>query len=487
MKKIFKTVFLSLLIISCSSDLDINTDPNTPQDIDKGFALTAAEGSIATVLGGYLANVGGFFAQYHTQSPGASQYLDLDEYSINTDHANRAWDELYAGALNDLNFVKQRSDQEGDTGTFLIATLLESYTYQLLTDLFGAIPYSQAIQGVENLTPEPDSGEDVYMGILAAIDAALDKYESDPVASTVGLQDAIFEADIDNWIKFANTLKLKIYMRMAYTSQANSSAVLVLLNEDNFLTEDAAFNLYSDKQEANKNNPFYDVQIDRLGDINNIASNSLLEFYNENSDPRIESVYRPSSTGVYRGLDQGDRGSFSNTTASAYSRPNVLPDTPVYFMTVAESHFLRAEALIRYAGGTGAKAEYDAGIINSFLLYGLTEADAQSFITGGGAYEFMATGDVEEDIRQVMVQKWASLAYVNNIEAYFEVMRTKYPEIVTDGNQDYSEGNLIVSVISTLPGDATPTTLFYPDNEVDRNPNLSQKPSLLVPIWWDQK
>ncbi|WNH13403.1 SusD/RagB family nutrient-binding outer membrane lipoprotein [Thalassobellus suaedae] len=487
MKNIIKILFLTVMISSCEEDLNINTNPNTPIGVDKSFVLTAAEGSIATVIGGDLTNLGGFLAQYHTQSPSASQYLNIDTYNMNTDYANRLWSELYAGALNDLEYVKEESESEGETGSNLIAVLLQSYTFQVLTDLFGDVPYSQTLQGNDNINPAPDAGEDIYLGIIEDIDEALARYNANPVASTVGSQDNIYGANMDDWVKFANTLKLKLFIRMAYTSQANASAVSALLAEDNFITSDAVFTAYAEEQEENKNNPFYDVQLDRLGDVNNVASNSLLMFYTDNSDPRIDAVYRPTSAGIQRGLDQGDRGSFANETASAFARPKVLPNTPVYFMTVAESNFLQAEALIRYSSGAGAKDKYELGVINSFLTYGLTEADATPFIISGGAYEYIATGGIEDDVRQIMVQKWASLAYVNNIEAFFEISRTNYPEIVAFGSEDYSIGNLIVSINSVLPGGQTPKTLFYADNEVDRNTNLSQKASLIEPIWWDQK
>lgn len=476
-----------MIITSCEEDLNINTNPNTPTGVDKSFVLTAAEGSIATVLGGNLTNLGGFFAQYHTQAPSASQYLDIDQYNVNTDYANRLWSELYAGALNDLEYVKQESEVEGETGSYLIAVLLQSYTFQVLTDLFGDIPFSEALTGSENINPMPDTGESIYLGIINNIDDALTKYNDNPVASTVGAQDNIYEANMDDWIRFANTLKLKLYMRMSYTSQADASAVTALIAEDNFITSDAYFNVYSSVQEENKNNPFYDVQVDRLGDVNNVASNSLFSFYNSNGDPRLDAVYKPTSDNSHRAIDQGDRGSYASEQASAFSRPNVLPDTPVYFITVAESNFLQAEALIRYSGGTGADVKYEQGVINSFLTYGLTEADAQPFISAGGAYEYTSTANIEDDIRQVMVQKWASLAYVNNIEAFFELTRTGYPEIVSSGSEDYSIGNLIVSLNSVLPGNQTPKTIFYPDNEVQRNTNLTQKESITVPIWWDQK
>lgn len=485
MKNILRFLFFFILITSCEEHLDINDNPNTPVNVDKSFVLTAAQGSLATGLGGQLANLGGFLAQYHTQPPSASQYLDIDTYNMNIDFSDRLWNELWAGCLNDLKYVLTKSDEEGDTGSFLIASVIRAYTFQVLTDVYGDIPYSEALLGSENITPNVDFGGDIYTGLIAEIDAALDKYNSNPVASTVGSQDAIYSADMSEWIKFANTLKLKLYIRMAYTSQANDSAVTALLNEDNFITSDVKFALYEDA--IDKANPFYDVQIDFLGDVNNIASNSLLQFLEANIDPREAAIYRTNSSGIFRGIDQGDRGNYASEVASDFSRPNITATTPVYFMTVAESNFLQAEALIRYSNGAGAKAKYDAGVDNSFITYGLTAAQAQVLTGAGGAYEYVASADVETALRQVMIQKWVSLAYVNNIEGFFESNRTQYPETVTFGNEDYTIGNMVVSVSSVLTGDQTPNTIFYPDTETSKNPSITQKSSLTEKVWWDQK
>lgn len=501
--KIFLLTFTFFALNSCE-DLDINTDPNAPAQINRGLAISAAEGSLATVMGGELSNLGGFYAQYHTQAPSASQYESIDQYNLNTGYADRLWTELYAGCLNDLQFVLNESNTAGDTGTALMAEVLRSYTYQILVDLFDAVPYFEALGGIENITPAPTPGNEIYPDLIARIDAALDAYNANPVEPSVGNQDVIYQADMDNWVRFANTLKLKLYLRMAYTSMANPAAVTALISENNFIDTDAAFANFGTS--LNQRNPFYEVQIEYLGEVNNIASNSLHEFYRENDDPRLEAVYRPNTVGAFVSLPQGAGAEFANL-ASNYSRPNIRPTTPVFLMTVAESNFLQAEGAIRYAGGAGAQELYNAGVAASFRTYQANffidedaedeeEAPfsqdealslAQSLTGSGGAYEYVAAGSVEETVRQVIVQKWASLAYVNNIEAFIESTRTKYPEIVPEGTENYAEGNRIPSRISILPGTAVPSILFYPENEVNRNPNLEQRASLTQRVWWDQK
>lgn len=523
MKKIYRMVmFLSVAaFVSCADELDINNDPNAPQQITPGLALSSAEASLATVVGGEFFNLGGFYTQYHTQSPSASQFELIESNNTNASYAERAWAELYAGCLNDLEFVLTESEKTNDTSTMLIATSLKAYTFQLLVDLFGDVPYTEALQGGNNITPALTPGEEIYADLIVKLNAAIAAYEANPSDGSVGSQDNIYNGDADKWVQFANTLKLKMYIRMAYTPQANPAAVNALLAENNFITQDAAFSNFTNTDD--KTNPYYGVQISNngIGDVNNVASDTFLQFLVENGDQRKEMVYRPKTPTlaqpqiVYRSIVQGSGNDF-NDTAKDYAKPNINPESPVFFITVAESNFLQAEALIRYAGGAGAKAKYDAGVVASFVtdannflsdddLDGIyedsdfdemwepiyTESQATGFanalIGPGGAYEYLDAGSVEGNVRQVLIQKWVALAYVNNIEAYIETTRTKYPEVVIEGTQDYSIGNRIPSKMSVLTGTQMPSILFYPQDEIDRNPNVTQRTSLTEKVWWDQK
>lgn len=485
--KILLLIFTVGIFTSCEQELNINTDPNAPATITPDLALASAELSLIAVTGGDLANLGGFYAQYYTQSPSAGQYDAIDQYNLTTGFGNRAWDELYSGCLNDLKYVITESEKQGNTGKLLIAKLLKAYTYQVLVDVFGDVPYSESLAGVTNINPKVTPGNEIYADLISQIDMAVNAYKANPVASGFGTQDVIYQGNAEEWIKFANTLKLKIYLRMAYTSQANPAAVQALLAQNNFITADASFAKFS--TQISQRNPFYETNLSSspgLGDINHIASNTLMQFYDLNVDPRKTAVYRPSNTGTYAALNQGDGENFTNTAVS-YARPNVIATTPVYLLTVAESNFLQAEALIRYSGQAGAKAKYDLGVQNSFRTYGLPVAGAIALTNTGGAYEFKTGLATEQAVRQVIIQKWAALANVNNIEAYIEATRTKFPEVVTFGTQNYAIGNRIPSRTSILSGNTVPSILFYPQNEIDRNTSIAQRSSITQKVWWDKK
>ena len=233
-----------------------------------------------------------------------------------------------------------------------------------------------------------------------------------------------------------------------------------------------------------------------LGNVNTIASNSLLEFYLRNDDPRVNEVYTVNNEGIYVGLDQGEGLSpdFSAVQASDFSRPDIEPTHPVFFLTIPESEFLQAEALLRYGGGAGAEEKYNAGVAASFQLYSqigddqdlIGEVDTEDFTGDGQAYDYNGGASFEENLEQIIIQKWAALANINNIEAWIETKRTGYPVLTDPEDPLYEEGRRIISLASILPGDQIPFSLFYPELEVQRNTNIDQKNDLTERVWWNQ-
>ncbi len=481
----FSKLAILLVFVACSKDLDINENPNLPKTVDKETILTSAQATMATLMGGFFTNYGGFMAQYHTQSPNGTQYVNIEEYTISQNFTDGVWLESFVGVIDNLDFVTDQATGNQDTAAYLIAKILRVYMYQVLTDLYGDIPYVERLEGLTNLNPTPVAQQIIYQNLLTTIDEALTRYLDNPSNLQFPEQDILLNSDMDEWIKFANTLKLKMYMRLSYTEDANPGEVLKLLAEDNFVSQDIRFDAYENIE--NKRNPFSDVQLHTLNGVNHVASNSLLQFYKNNNDPRLQQVYRLGrGTEVFLGLDQGSRVRFSGGLNPASL--NFSPVRPVFFLTLMESNFLQSEAYIRYGNSnTMAKFKYEEGIKASFVNNNLSLEQAEVLVNG--AYAFVTDNDIEKEVRQVIVQKWAALPYVNNIEAYFEHLRTGYPDLISIGNTpNYTLGNLIVSVASRLSAtNLIPQTMWYPDIEIERNTNFSQKNNLLEKNWWNQK
>ncbi|MFO8086253.1 MAG: SusD/RagB family nutrient-binding outer membrane lipoprotein [Bacteroidales bacterium] len=258
MKNIFKISIIASLIVglfaSCEKDfLDVNDDPNNATEATAGQVLPAATASMAGVVGGNYALVGGIWSQYWTQANASNQYKNFASFNVSPDDLDRfAWEELYSGALNDFKAVKKKATETEDWSYYLMATVSEAYTYQILVDLYDQIPYSEALQGADNLNPAFDDGDIVYESLISRIDAALDK---DLTASTVtnpGSKDFIFNGDLDQWIRFANTLKLKMFLRQRYANPqiAEDGITDMINNGAEFLTTDAAMDVFVGREKS---------------------------------------------------------------------------------------------------------------------------------------------------------------------------------------------------------------------------------------------
>jgi len=478
---------IALLFSSCKDYLDVNLDPNNPADATMNLILPAGQASIAVVIGGEYHNLGGFWSQYYTQSPDAGQWEDIDMYNVSSDKFDDQWNELYAGGINDLQTVRDKATASGDNTYYLIATLCQAYSYQVLADLFDKVPYSEALQGVtkSNVNPNYDNGADIYAGLLSTIDEAVARYQKTPKGEDPGKADLFYNGDMDQWLRFANSLKLKLYMRMAYTSKADPSAVKALLAANKFIASDAAMTQFGTS--INKRNPFYEVHSDRLGGVNEMASNTMIKLLTDNSDPRIDAYYSQGSTGKWVAKEQGD---FTNRDIpyAQLAKPKTSPTAPVYLLTVTELNFLVAEARVRYEGGASAQEAYENGIDASFAMHAL--GSGASMYSPGGVYEYKSTGNVENDVKQIALQKWISLCNTQNLEAFFELNRTHIPAYSTNAKGTPGGiGELTISYNSVLATGETPRRLLFPDVERARNNKFPGQPAkgLATKIWWDNK
>jgi len=489
--KITRILALGLLLVmgatGCKKALDINTSPNSP-DLDKGtpeLVFPAGVASTAGTIGAEYAVLGGIWSQYWAQSAVASQYRNIDSYNLSQSDFNGRFDEVFSGALNDYQFTIRSAEESEKWKYFLMATVMKAYTYQVMVDLYDQVPYSEALQGQANLTPKWDAGADVYNGLLAELDNALSKdYTSGPPAGPADLVFGGNAAAISKWVSFANTLKLKMYLRMVYANPTLAeTGIKSLIDADaSFLTEDAALTTFLN--EPNKDNPLYEWNNRTLGANNLRASKTFLSWLQANGDPRLVSYFGAGPT--YMAINQGDFANTDVTLANA-SIAQLSPTDPVHFISVAESYFLQAEALERFYGGAGAKAAYDAGVTAAFAQEGL-EAEAADFIAAGGGYEYPSTGTFEQKLEAIIVQKWASFPGSHALEGFFEKNRTGYPRTSTvySTEASYVPGQFVVSKSSFI-GNTLPRRLIFPDSERKTNPNTPTIVPLNQKVWWDKK
>lgn len=501
MKNKFKIILsfffvASIILASCSKDwLDVNEDPNNPRTANPELVLPAGEMSVGTVVGYYYNLVGGFWSQYWSQSNSANQYKYIDQYQIqdNSVPNNRAWREMYANGLSDLQYVINTTKEKENWSLYLMSTVTQCYGWQVLVDFMSDVPYSEAFQGdasSPNFSPNFDNGADIYADVLARIDTALSK-PFNLLSDNEKKGDFIYKGDVTKWVKFANTLKLKMYMRMMYVDPTAAQAGIEKLYDDGaaFIStpaDEAKLNMFVDQE--GKDNPLYANDRRKLNVATNLRVSSTLYYYLEqNGDPRLAKYLQTTGRPMPQGGFNIPTPDLDPTTVAIFK---ITATDPIYFISAVESLLLQAEAAAKGWGDDDAKTLYDAAVTMSFARYGL---NATAFLAPGGAYEYPASGTFEEQQEAIMMAKWAAFAGTQGIEMFFETNRTGYPRVSdvpswVDGtdNDEYVGGRLTYS-LEGITGGVFPSSFIYPQEEVNLNTNFPGQRAVTDKVWWDVK
>jgi hypothetical protein len=468
---------------ACKKQLNINQDPNFPATGTPAIVFPVGVLATAGEVGGNLAIVGGMWSQFFTQAALAQQYVDIESYNLPSTDAtvNQSYINLFANGLENYKSVTDQSAASSDWNFYLMGTVMKAYTAEVLVDLYDAIPYSEALQGAGNLNPKFDSGYSVYTSLLSSIDTALSKDFTASTNTLAGSQDLVFGGDIPSWVAFANTIKLKMYLRMinAHPDVAQAGVQALYSAGVSFLSTDAAVTNFSTN--PNNDNPMYETNIRSNNTSANLkASTTFVSWLEANNDPRI--VYWFGST-TPASINQGDYSNINPVYASAPVFAETQTD-PVEFISLPESYFLQAEADLRYFGGSNTQNLYNQGVLAAFSQLGL---DGTSFVAGGGVYAFPTAGTMDQKLQAIIVQKWASDAYgCHGIESFFDQERTGYPirSAVYSTDPSYIPGQLVVSKNSDLGSGAVPKRFVYPYSETSRNTNAPAQVPETTPIWW---
>jgi len=486
-------VFTILLVLFSTCEKDwkkVNINPNLPENLSSDSILPSAIMSMGAVVGYHYNLVGGCWSQYWTMvflSSRYSKYYKIDTYTLTSSDINEGWQELYSGALPDLEYMVENASQSKDWNYFLIGTVLQCYSYQLLVDLYGSIPYSEALQGnnePQNFYPKFDDAETVYNDLIVKLNDALSKDFKAVTCTNPGKSDLLFSGDMSKWIQFANTLKLKIFMRQMYVRPAVAQAGIQKLYTDHvsFLSSDAQITQFSN--EVGKMNPFYELEYYWLSTRYIGASSTLFLYLTSNSDPRRYFLFE-NKIG-YSSLLQGQ----IPISAVQFYGPSIFISRaldPVVFISSAESFFLQAEAVAKGWGTGNDQAIYNSGIEASFIKSGKTASDAALYTGLGNVYEYPVNGSFEEKQKAIIMQKWISMAGYQGIESFFETNRTHYPPIYLGFPSPNWKGGEFTRSMEAPQGTLFPKRMLFPATERSLNPNAPAEISLFTKVWWDVK
>jgi hypothetical protein len=486
-KKVLLTIAVAAIgLTGCEKFLDVNTNPNNPDSASPTLLLPVAQAAAAQVTGNTFQIYGNLWAQFWTQNPTSSQYRTLEQYNTSNATSNNAWLLIYRNALEnaDLTIKSKGNSIEHVRG---MAYIMKAYTYQVATDAFGDIPLTQALQGNAFANPKYDTQEIVYDSIFNYIDKGIALLNATNQASP-GAQDMVFQGNATKWKAFANTLKLRAYLRIAKANPTKAQAGVAALYSSGaaFLTEDASIKYIST---GGNENPLYnEIASPTLNKIQNlVASATAVKAFKANSDPRLFKFYEilvttpASDTIAY--LNQGAYTAFPQKRVSppsalvgGFATNAASATAPVKFMSASESYFLQAEAVAR-GWGTGTVATlYNQGVTASFTAVGLTAAQATIYLATApdGTDALANAADLEGRLKAIITQKYYAMCGFQGFEAWTEWRRTGYPTFFT------------ISAASTLGAGRWPLRVIYPNSELTSNLNFPGSIPIYTPVWWDK-
>lgn len=425
MKKYLLTAIaaLGLTLNACDDYLDINDDPNNPTEsvLTTDLIFPTMEVNLASTYGNFLRIVGGYLSEQYSQMFGTGNYLSYSQFTISsTRTSGMCYTQLFMRVISTGESVIRKAEADGDWGTYLAAKTLRAFAYSTLVDCYGEVPYTEAIAGISQ--PHYDDGRTIYDGIIAELDEALAKVS--PAAKVC--TNFIYPGEsANNWIRFANALKLKLYTRISNVDDKALDKIAEIIKEGNLPVADVALkDCWT--SEAGAENPFYaeefatnfgSTQSNVIANIAIVGTMQRADY----TDPRLAAFFEPNSEGGYRGGLSGTNFSTASGVFNdkSFNRPVASYDMPVFFITLSEIEFMKAEYYARKGDAANAKTYYENAITASFATAGVS-----------GAAENIAYYPYDQNNwkKCIGLAKYLALSGTNNFESWCELRRLRYPE-----------------------------------------------------------
>jgi hypothetical protein len=505
-KFIIPVVLVLLSVVSCDDFLGDNVNTNQATDATPALVLPNALTNTASLIRQYN-SAGSWISGYTVNAGGFGGWGSIVTYNYTTnDHAG-LWQNTYDD-LNNYQYILNSTDgNQGQAYFNAAARTMKVFDFQMLVDFFGDVPYFNALQGAENVAPAYDAAEDIYQDMVAQLDIAIDVFQNATLANPMGSADVMFGGNVTRWAQFANTLKLKLLVRISGVSSLSAFTTSAFASWDatlGVLQDDALINpgyLPTD----GKQNPMWATYHSNAAGAqagagrSAIPSTYILTFYNGN---KIQDNFRGPRT--YRSFPTTPRGPLGNLTQT---QPFAITDYIAWYigtgsganaqnttglfkgrtagmvaMLEAEAKFLLAEAQLKgfVAGGLlAAETSYYSGIESSFnylykdvnnALVGNPVNDAATYRTqnaGNDLVDFSAATTLAQQMEAIITQKYIALNFIHGHEAWNEFRRTGYPAIVP-GSAD--PALTFASILSTSPRpDRLPVRVLYAATEYQLN------------------
>lgn len=483
---------------------EINTNPALlttldPASIGSAYAASQYHGMLGNP-GNYQIMQSLFADLYSQYFANVAPYFSSDRYVLIANWLNGGWSYYYRAALGPLLIVLQNTDRQ--SGAYALAQIWKVQVFHRITDQWGPVPYTAFGNGSNSVAYDPQ--ETIYRDFFITLDSALEVLDGLRGQNVFGLHDQVYQGDVDSWIRFANTLRLRLALRISAA-------------EPDLARQEGEKAVAGGVMQANEDDAFLQVTPDSPNNLTGITAwnefrmSATMESYLKGyDDPRMPEYFSPlvgTDTvykGVHNGLDPAELAMEENSPAATSNLHRRWLDganfeTPIPVIRAGEAYFLRAEGALKgWNMGGMAKALYESGITLSMQRYGINQEKIAGYLVSEKQpqplTDFLNSPQVadipvkfdennpEIARQQILTQKWLAL-YPDGIEAWTELRRSGYPKVyprIHSENPEVPPGEII-------------KRLAYVTSEYNQNlPALENGIKLLggsdsggKALWWD--
>ncbi len=515
----FALLISAVLLFGCTDDFE---KLNTPKDlvtddvVDVNLILTRVEAYAFVRNTGYN-RVGLYSGITMSESGGA----------FNIDPQTDVWDWTYTNYTRNLSrIIFLTKDDPELVNKNAIARILKVWAFAKCTDSYGDIPYSESNLPLDQIvyTPKYDTQKSIYEDFFKELKEAV--AQLDNTKESYGSADLLYGGDVGKWKKFANSLRLRLALRVRYVDNQMARDQVSDLGDADLITEtdDNAFTYYFNDYPDNRNPEYqFNLLVQGTELYKALMSKTMIDLWQDNGDPRLK-VYADTALATfqsfgYRGRPllgdgpQEEKNPYGYESVSRRSLYRYAAVLPLPVLTASEVNFALAEAALFGLKGSEADAQayYEKGIeaamdwslfwyetasgqsSSLFAVFdpsmdgdAVAEYDASHAITPEGINTFMNSADVvtlagsqEEKLEMIMNQKLLSFYPTMIFEAWSEWRRTGYPRV------------LIGADMGDLQGQGV-RRFMYPVSEQDLNSanynEVKQRigsDHMLTKVWWD--
>jgi len=463
----------AMVFTGCEKDFDtINIDPNNPTTLPAHLLLPSAVRQFQNTSCSMF--VGGDFAGWAGQIAKV-QYNDEQRYVPRESVLTATWRNAFSISISDADQMYKLGGDEENPNIQGAALVLQAWGYAFVTDIYGDSPYTEAMMVSEGIfSPAYDAQEIIYDGILAKLDEAMTLLGTGGVIDPTS--DILYQGNVDNWMKFAASLKFRCLMRISGVRSVGAELQALVNSGYLFASNDEEARLdYTTSQPSA--NPMYESIV--YGGRTEWKLNvQLVDLLVNNNDPRLPVYVQLNDADEYRGKPSGIENlpsdEYNYTNVSAIGEYYLRPEAPGWFVSYAEIQFLMAEAVQKGMISGNAQALYSEGIRASLEYNEVPAADAAVYLLSNPAR--LAT-DQNTALSQIGSEKWKAL-FCQGYEAWTEQRRTGIPILPT----------AIDGVFDEIPSRYTYPAIEASINKASYEAAVAAQGAdlLTTKIWWNK-